>query len=118
MKRSLSLALGVLLMLAFLAHPMGGTAAFQAEAVGVAVGPGLCDGIESEQVESLHRPVGHRGDPKVQVVSRQPNPTQDHRDDRRLALLCQTRGGRSGGPTYPLHHARGVRHAKLTSACE
>ncbi len=32
MKRSLSLALGVLLMLAFLAHPMGGTAAFQAGA--------------------------------------------------------------------------------------
>src|SRR4051812_44584242 len=36
-------------------------------------------------------------DPKVQVVSRQPNPTQDPRDDRRLARLCQTRGGRSGG---------------------
>jgi hypothetical protein len=39
-----------------------GTAAFQSKAVGMAVGQGLRDGIEAEQIEGLHRSIGHGGD--------------------------------------------------------
>ena len=40
-----------------------GTAAFQSKAVGMAVGEGLCDGIEAQQVEGLHGPIGHGRNP-------------------------------------------------------
>ena len=39
-----------------------GTAAFRPKAVGMAVGEGFRDGIEAEQVQGLHGPIGHRGD--------------------------------------------------------
>src|SRR5439155_18400641 len=42
-----------------------GTAAFQAKAVGMAVGQGLHDRIEAEQVKSLHRSIDHGGDPET-----------------------------------------------------
>src|SRR3954465_10545347 len=42
-----------------------GTAAFPPKAIGVAVGVGFRDGIETEQVECLRGPVGHRGDPET-----------------------------------------------------
>src|SRR6266446_10584604 len=37
-----------------------GTAALQAKAIGMAVGLGFRDGIEAQQVECLHGPIGHR----------------------------------------------------------
>src|SRR5258705_4421641 len=42
-----------------------GTAAFQSKAIGMAVGLRLRDGIETQQVECLHGPVGHRGNPEA-----------------------------------------------------
>jgi len=36
------------------------TAAFQPKTIGMAVGQRFRDGIESEQVPSLHGPIGHR----------------------------------------------------------
>ena len=39
-----------------------GTAAFPPKAIGMAVGSGFRDGIETQQVECLHGPIGHRGD--------------------------------------------------------
>src|ERR1700722_14559007 len=38
------------------------TAAFPPKAIGVAVGVSFRDGIEAEQVESLHGSLGHGGD--------------------------------------------------------
>src|SRR5947209_6468469 len=37
------------------------TAAFQTESVGAAIRQGFFDGVQAEQVKSLHGPVGHRG---------------------------------------------------------
>jgi hypothetical protein len=45
-----------------------GTAAFQSKAIGMAVGQGFRDGVESEQVECLHGPVAHRGDPEAAIA--------------------------------------------------
>src|SRR4051794_15852581 len=42
-----------------------GAAAFQAKAVGMAIGPGRRDGIESEQVEGLHRAIGQGRNPET-----------------------------------------------------
>src|SRR3954451_6211883 len=42
-----------------------GTAAFPPKAIGMAIGLGFRDGIEAEQVECLHGPVGHRGNPEA-----------------------------------------------------
>ena len=38
-----------------------GTAAFTAEAVGIGVRCGFQDGIQAEQIQGLHGPVGHGG---------------------------------------------------------
>ena len=51
-------------------HAMGlgqgiGTATFSSKAIGMAVGVRFRDGIETEQVECLHGPVGHRGNPEA-----------------------------------------------------
>ena len=43
-----------------LSHGIG-AAAFPPKAIGMAVGVGFRDGIEAEQVECLHGPIGHRG---------------------------------------------------------
>ena len=40
-----------------------GTAPFQPKAIGVTVGLSFRDGIETEQVEGLHGPIGHGGNP-------------------------------------------------------
>ena len=42
-----------------------GTAAFPPKAIGMAVGLRFRDGIETQQVECLHGPVGHRGNPEA-----------------------------------------------------
>src|SRR5258708_9330325 len=42
-----------------------GTAAFESKAIGMAVGLRFRDGIETQQVECLHGPVGHRGNPEA-----------------------------------------------------
>ena len=46
------------------------TAAFPPKAVGVAVGLRFRDGIEAEQVESLHGSIGHDGNPGGLAVGR------------------------------------------------
>jgi len=47
-----------------------GAATFPPKAVGVAVGVRFRDGIETEQVQRLHGPVGHRGNPEDRAVCR------------------------------------------------
>ena len=42
-----------------------GTAALPPKAMGMAVGLRFRDGIETQQVECLHGPVGHRGNPEA-----------------------------------------------------
>ena len=42
-----------------------GTTAFPPKAIGMAVGLGFRDGIEAEQVESLHGSIGHGGNPEA-----------------------------------------------------
>src|SRR5262249_24236097 len=41
------------------------TAAFPSKAIGMAVGAGFRDGIEPEQVKSLHGPISHGGNPEA-----------------------------------------------------
>ena len=45
------------------------TAAFPPKAIGMAVGLRFRDGIETQQVECLHGPVGHRGNPETAQLS-------------------------------------------------
>jgi hypothetical protein len=80
-----------------------GTAAFQSKAIGMAVGLRFRDGIESEQVEGLHRPVGHRGNPEAAqfaVALRYVHPAE------RLRLVTvPTQGAESGRlGNYPRTH--------------
>ena len=51
-------------------HRMGlchriGTAAFSPKAIGMTISQTLRDGIETEQVQSLHGSIAHRGNPQA-----------------------------------------------------
>src|SRR5258705_1536020 len=71
-----------------------GTAAFQSKAIGMAVGLRLRDGIETQQVECLHGPIGHYGNPEATefaVAFRNVHPAE------RLRLVAvPTQGAESG----------------------
>jgi hypothetical protein len=45
------------------------TTAFQPKALGVAVGQGFREGIETKQVQSLHGPIGHRRYPQGTLLA-------------------------------------------------
>ena len=44
-------------------------AAFQSEAIGMAIRQGFRDGIQAQQVQSLHGSIGHRGDPQGPLLA-------------------------------------------------
>src|ERR1700722_2947844 len=46
-----------------------GTAAFPPKAIGMAVGLRFRDGVETKQVECLHGPIGHRGNPETALFA-------------------------------------------------
>jgi hypothetical protein len=70
------------------------TAALPPEAIGMAVGVGFRDGIEPEQVECLHGPVGHRGDPEAAPLAVALGDV--HPAERSRSITVPTQGAEGG----------------------
>ena len=71
-----------------------GTAAFPPKAIGMAVGLGFRDGIEAEQVECLHGPIGHRGNPEAASLAVALGNV--HPAERLRLITVPTQGAESG----------------------
>src|SRR4051794_35714237 len=84
-----------------------GTAAFPPKAIGMAVGLGFRDGVEAEQVECLHGPIGHRGDPEAASLAIALGDV--HPAERLRSITVPTQGAESGRlgsrcvPEDPVH---------------
>ena len=74
-----------------------GAAALRPKAVGMAVGEGLRDGIEAEQVEGLHGPIGHGGDPEATSLSVALGDVHPAERSRPIAVPAQGAEGRRLG---------------------
>src|SRR5262245_17527331 len=70
------------------------TAAFPPKAIGMTVGAGFRDGIEPEQVESLHGPIGHGGNPEATPLAIALGDV--HPAERLRSRTVPTQGGESG----------------------
>ena len=77
-----------------------GTAAFPPKAIGVAVGVRFRDGIEAEQVECLHGPVGHGGNTHSALP-----PHAHHRWDLSPSPIPIIRSGGSGSRSFAFAEA-------------
>src|SRR5215471_432167 len=70
------------------------TAAFPPKAIGVAVGLRFRDGIEAEQVESLHGSIGHGGNPEAAPLAVALGDV--HPAERLRSVTVPTQGAKSG----------------------
>src|SRR6516225_5414989 len=70
------------------------TATFPPKAIGVAVGLRFCDGIEAEQVESLHGSIGHGGNPEASPFAVALGDV--HPAERLRSITVPTQGAESG----------------------
>src|SRR5271154_4135305 len=70
------------------------TAAFPPKAIGMAVGLRFRDGVETQQVECLHGPIGHRGNPETTPLAVALGNV--HPAERLRLITVPTQGAESG----------------------